>query len=134
MRSNVRNNRCSILTWSNVSLIAIASISILACFAFSEVESSCSQTRHLLPSNISFFLHGFAPVIGLLILNGILAHLFVSLVLSLEKTLLLQDVCSVPKPDRKKRRSILSDDLIPFALCYLSLKEHSPPAVSSFPI
>jgi hypothetical protein len=75
-------------------------------------------------------LVGFAPLIGLFFLLLLLTFLYTILLSSVERILACDDENVVPEKEKKNKwrvvRSFISP---PLTTHYLSLKEHSPPAL-----
>ena len=129
----MRQHRCSILCGSKVGLLALASIGILTGIALSKGEIYLFVTEHVLPAGPCSMLHGFAPLIGVVVLNGILIRLLFRLVCKAENTILFAEEDSTPQADTTKRWILLTPYSILFTANYLSLKEHSPPKYLPFP-
>jgi hypothetical protein len=125
----MRKHRHSILIGSRLHLIAIASFGVIACLALGKVEAWLCQSEHLLPAVICSLLHGFAPLVGVMIINGILVHLFFRLVCSVEREFSQEDDSTVPEPDKEHHRQQVCTNPVTFVIAFLSQTEHSPPDV-----
>lgn len=74
-------------------------------------------------------LIGFAPIVELCALFVIVVQLYSSLLCAVEETLGRDEEDTLPEPDRRRRWLCVSDDAFSLLPAYLSLREHSPPAL-----
>ena len=106
------------------------SLAVLASLMLGKAGIFLSFSEHFLPPNLFFLIHGFAPLIGALIINIILAHLLFRLVCHVEEELSIDDDASVPKRNKQHAWHSIGINPVTFVTRYLSRTEHSPPAVS----
>jgi len=111
----------SLVRFYAVIIAGLASCSIIGIYLAQE---------HPAVAVLSSLLNGFAPVIGLFILLIILALLYSHFLDSIERIFTCEDDNAVPEGrTRNKWHIIRSVTSSPLSTHYLSLKEHSPPAL-----
>jgi hypothetical protein len=107
---------------------------MITSLAIGKVELVLFRSEHFFPGGICFLLHGFAPIVGAVIVNVILAYLFVLLVCSAERELSREDDSPIQEPDKKHDWHNLHTIAPTFVTSFLSRTEHSPPGIPVFPI
>jgi hypothetical protein len=103
---------------------------IMAGLASSSIVAIYLAQQHHALAVLSSLMIGFAPLLGLFILLVILALLYFLLLSSVERIFTCGNDNSVPERETKNKwhviRSVISS---PHITDFLSLKEHSPPAL-----
>jgi hypothetical protein len=98
-------------------------------FASSVIVAIYLAQEHPTVAVLSSLLSGFAPLIGLGVLLIIIALLISLLICEFERTLAIEDDKTVPEPQLKSKWHCVTPCLADQLARFLSLKEHSPPAV-----
>ena len=104
----------------------------MAVLAFSMVVLPCFSTGNLHLDVLIPLLKGFAPLLGLMALIVILAVLYSIFFCSVLQIFTGGDDNAVPEGDVKKKWRVVRNHIFPpLTTLYLSLKEHSPPALQA---
>ncbi len=130
----LRKNRFSICTGGGLHCITIAGLGLCAGLALGNAQLLLCQSGHFLPAGVCSLLHGFAPLIGAMLVTGIVAYLLFHLVCAVETELSRENDSPIREPDKKYEWHRLRTNPVTFVTLFLSRTEHSPPVVSVFPI
>lgn len=85
--------------------------------------------EYFISPEIASLLLGFAPLLGVAILIGLLVHLYLLFICSVDQKFSEEANASHREPHKKSHPHICPADPLTFITSYISQTEHSPPSI-----